>query len=147
MSLHTDVVVLEAFLSRLGRVDGVQPGFTSLPLLLTRGPHTLVLELQHWLQTSFDCHITPHGLEPDDLSLLLGQFATAEKSKSFFLFDTLESSYPDTYMYKLPCVPGGNVCSFRHVLIRRPWSFVGGRGLGGVDLVYKTPHTVTQEGM
>ena len=78
---HTDVVVLEAFLCRLGRVDRVQPGFTSLPLLLSRGPQGLSSELQLWLQTSFDCHITPHSLEPEDLSLLLGQFATAEKSK------------------------------------------------------------------
>ena len=40
-----------------------------------------------------------------------------------------------------------NVYSFQHVLVRRLWSFVGGRGLGGVELVYKTPPTVTQEGM
>lgn len=83
-------------------MDRVEPGFTSLPLLLSRGPQTLVSELRQWLQSSFDCHITPHCLESDDLCLLLGQFATAEKS---------------------------------------------GRGLGGVELVYKTPPTVTQEGL
>ena len=79
---HTEVVVLEAFLCRLGRVDGVRAGFTALPLLLSRGPQALTSELHLWLQQSFDCHITPHSLESDDLCLLLGQFATAEKSES-----------------------------------------------------------------
>ena len=77
----TEVVVLEAFLCRLGRVDRVQSGFTSLPLLLSRGPQALSSQLRLWLETSFDCHVSPHSLEAEDLSLLTGQFATAERSK------------------------------------------------------------------
>ena len=78
----TDIVLLEAFLCRLGRVDRVRHHFTSLPLLLSRGPLTLSSQLQEWLQASFDCHISPHTLESGDLSLLAGQFATAEKSET-----------------------------------------------------------------
>ena len=77
------MTVLEAFLCRLGHVDRVQHGFMSLPLLLCRGPQSLTTELHLWLQTSFDCHVTPHGLESDDLCLLLGQFSTAEKSSKY----------------------------------------------------------------
>ena len=65
-------------------MDRVQSGFTSLPLLLSRGPQTLSSQLHLWLQTSFDCHVSPHSLDAQDLSLLVGQFATAEKTSECF---------------------------------------------------------------
>lgn len=125
-------------------MDRVEPGFTSLPLLLSRGPQTLVSELRQWLQSSFDCHITPHCLESDDLCLLLGQFATAEKSESYEI-----DLFPEYIVLRVPrtlLVAQCHVLTMYTGLGGHCLSHAGGRGLGGVELVYKTPPTVTQEG-
>ena len=97
----TDVVVLEAFLCRLGRVDSVQCGFTSLPLLLSRGPQTLSSQLHLWLQSSFDCHVSPHTLDPHDLSLLVGQFATAEKTSKISKLPLCETGATHSHTHYL----------------------------------------------
>ena len=54
-------------------------GFTSLPLLLVRGPVRLAHPLLQWIQGTFDCHVTPSSLNQEDLVMLVGQYATAEK--------------------------------------------------------------------
>ena len=59
--------------------DCPSSGFTSLPLLLFQGNSALCQLVSEWLQTSFDCHISPYSLEQDDLSLLLGQYATTAR--------------------------------------------------------------------
>lgn len=54
-------------------------GFTSLPLLLLRGPSQLSRLVLQWLQSMFDCHVSPGQLSQEELTTLVGQYATAEK--------------------------------------------------------------------
>ena len=149
--LSTETVVLEAFLCRLGSVEGVREGFTSLPLLLSRGPRSLSSELQQWLQSSFDCHVAPHPLHPDDLCLLVGEFATAEKSMSVCLPLYVSVSLPPSPSLPPSLQPSHSStcctsCLTRHVHFAL-LSASGGRGLGGVELVYSAPPPVASQGL
>lgn len=57
-------------------------GFTFFPFLLLRGPAHLSRRVLQWLQNTFDCHISLLQLSQDDLAMLVGQYATAEKGSS-----------------------------------------------------------------
>lgn len=72
--------LVEALLCKPAEHGTPAAGFTSLPLLLLRGPTHLSRQLLAWLQAAFDCHTSPASLVPDDLSLLVAQYATAEKA-------------------------------------------------------------------
>lgn len=74
-----DTPELIAVLCRVNPSQSLAEDFTSLPLLLLHGPAKLARGAFHWLQTTFDCHVSPNKLTAEDLTQLVAAYATAEK--------------------------------------------------------------------
>ncbi|XP_013379335.1 centromere protein L-like isoform X1 [Lingula anatina] len=71
--------------------------FTWLPLMMVKGPVGITSSVQSWLQSNFDCHITPMEFTSTDLSWMVAMWAGVE---------TDIGHKPVELLYRVPQVEG-----------------------------------------
>lgn len=86
-------ILTRAILCSVGAEAPAGDGFTSLPLMLVKGPSAAIRMLASWLEERFDCRVSPLEFHPYDLIWIATEWAAPDAEADLKTQRALELTY------------------------------------------------------